>query len=135
MNTGNFASNGFEMRTSATYTFDWSIPSLPHEVCSLLAQEIPIEVTVYTLLHPPPEAFVGGILSLKWAVLTAGWSHFEPRDPDERPVLTKESRLRTEGMQLGITDAYHNWLCGDDPDYTETEDGFILTPSYFHGLR
>ncbi|KAF2499018.1 hypothetical protein BU16DRAFT_260730 [Lophium mytilinum] len=91
------------------------------------------EVTVYWLLHPPSSAFRGGILSLNWAVMVAGWSHFELRNPDERPILKADSVLRIRGKELGMPEAYFNWLCGDDVRYTETEDGFMLTPEFFYG--
>ncbi|KAF2804144.1 uncharacterized protein BDZ99DRAFT_371346, partial [Mytilinidion resinicola] len=89
------------------------------------------EVVVYWLLHPSSSAFRGGILSLNWAVMVVGWSHFEPRDPDGRPALKADSVFRKRGIELGVPEAYFNWLCGDDVRYTETEDGFMLTPEFF----
>lgn len=65
--------------------------------------------------------------------MAADWSHFEPRDPDGRPVLKSDSILRSQGVALGLPKAYHSWLCGDDVQYTETEDGFMLTPEFFYG--
>lgn len=90
-----------------------------------------IDQTVHRLLHPPPHAFVHGILSMQWVMGAIGTEHFNFRNSDERYVLTKTSEVRLSGAGLGVPMVYMEWLCGDDESVTATEQGVCLTPEFF----
>ncbi|OCL12014.1 hypothetical protein AOQ84DRAFT_228394 [Glonium stellatum] len=128
VNSANFASNQ-SLKLSFSLdgrTMGYGIDKVP---------QLPPEILVYSLMHPPKNAFVAGILSLNWAVTAVGRSHFTLRAADERPILSKGSELRLNGQNLGIPGCYYEWLCGDDLDYTESEDGFMLTPDFFKSYQ
>lgn len=92
-----------------------------------------VEQHVHTLLHPPPHAFLHGILSIQWVMGALRMSHFRFRDSDERYVLSPASSVRTEGARLGLPSALMEWLCGDQEEASPTEQGMLLTREFFEG--
>jgi hypothetical protein len=86
---------------------------------------------VRCLLAPPPHAFPHGVLSLNWIISVAGARHFKYRKDDGRYVLTATSELRLRGKELGLPAAYYEWLCGDDPERSASEEGMMLTRDFF----
>lgn len=87
--------------------------------------------TVHRLLNPPKHAFTHGVLSINWVIGLVGAAQFRCRERDERFLLKKESILRIKGRKLGLPAAYHEWLCGDDPGGSSTEEGTLLTKEFF----
>jgi hypothetical protein len=53
------------------------------------------------------------------------------RDSDARYVLKANSELRLRGRELGLPAAYLEWLCGDDPEHSATEQGIMFTREFF----
>jgi hypothetical protein len=92
---------------------------------------ITTEGIVARLLTPPPHAFVHGVLNLNWTISVAGIKHFTYRDDTERYVLKPDSELRLHGKELGLPAVYYEWLCGDNPERSASEDGVMLTPRFF----
>jgi hypothetical protein len=90
------------------------------------------ETLACRLLHPPPHAFVHGILSMQWVIGAVGQKHIEFHDSDERYVLAKSSNLRKKGTVLGLPALYMEWLCGDNPELSANDQGVHLTPSFFN---
>lgn len=93
------------------------------------------QALVYKLLHPPPHAFVHGVLSMQWVIGVIGQQHITFRNNDERYVLASDSELRKKGTAFGISALYMEWLCGDDEDVSATEQGLHLTPEYLDEVR
>ena len=83
------------------------------------------------LLRPPPHAFLYGILSIQWVIGVVGMDGFELRDSDERYVLAQCSMLRTHGKALGLPVAYSEWLCGNDEEFTSSDQVLCLMPKFF----
>ncbi|KAF2013617.1 hypothetical protein BU24DRAFT_411340 [Aaosphaeria arxii CBS 175.79] len=86
---------------------------------------------VSRLLCPPPNAFVYSVLSINWVVGVIGYNNFEYRREDARFILKQDSSIRKYGRELGIPASYHEWLCGDSPDQSATEQGMILVAEFF----
>jgi hypothetical protein len=90
-----------------------------------------IEQLVRTLLDPPPQAFVHGVVSINWVLGVVGCAHFRYRETDGRFVITETSSLRVRGRELGLPAAYYGWLCGDDVNVSAAEEGMLLTAEFF----
>ncbi|ORY11403.1 hypothetical protein BCR34DRAFT_601354 [Clohesyomyces aquaticus] len=122
----------FGASTCPTITLNSDISSFipPHQSPQTPKHRLP-KVIVRHLLTPPPHAFLNGVLAINWVVGAAGSSHFEFRDADERIVLTQSSVIRQHGAALGLPRALLGWLCGNDPEFTSTEESMILTPDFF----
>ncbi|KAF1914871.1 hypothetical protein BDU57DRAFT_454841 [Ampelomyces quisqualis] len=95
------------------------------------ARQLGTAALIHKLLHPPPHAFVYGVLSMQWVIGVIGPQHIKFRNNDERYVLAFNSQLRTQGAAYGIPVLYREWLCGDDEEMSATEQGLHLTPGYF----
>ena len=89
---------------------------------------------VRRLLHPPPHAFVHGVLSIQWVMGAIGADEFDFRSSDERYVLTQTSPIRRLGLALGIPRLLLEWLCGDEKFVTPSEQNVCLTPGFFDEL-
>ena len=93
----------------------------------------------HRLLHPPPHAFVHGILSMQWVISAVGHAHIEFRESDERYVLSADSQLRERGVELGVPVMYLEWLCGgasrDGDGESAAEQSVNLTRAFFEALR
>jgi hypothetical protein len=92
-------------------------------------------VLVDRLLHPPPHAFVHGVLSIQWVIGVLGQQHIKFRHSDERYVLAVNSNLREEGVSLGMPALYIEWLCGDDEETSATEQALHLTAEFFENIN
>ncbi|KAF1845595.1 uncharacterized protein K460DRAFT_111474 [Cucurbitaria berberidis CBS 394.84] len=90
---------------------------------------------VHCMLHPPPYAFVHGVLSIQWVRGAVGEDHFVFRESDERYVLSRASQLRLRGAALGIPMLYMEWLCGNSEAVSSTEAGMYLTPELFEEIQ
>ncbi|KAF2463515.1 uncharacterized protein BDR25DRAFT_319893 [Lindgomyces ingoldianus] len=123
--------SGLTFRSSDAFNFNFNISSFVIPRRNQTLEKRSTRDVVRQLLTPPSHAFVHGVLSINWVVGTVGKEQFRPRESDERLVLKRSSELRLQGASLGLPGAYHGWLCGDDPDYTSTEESMILTPEFF----
>ena len=98
-------------------------------------QRLSIEELVQRLLHPPPHAFIYGILSIQWVRGAVDGDQFDFRESDERYVLSQDSELRKHGGELGMPAVYIEWLCGDSEEVSSTEQSVYLTPELFDEIR
>ncbi|KAF9692572.1 hypothetical protein EKO04_009765 [Ascochyta lentis] len=138
----NNETKGLVKATSPDSILDSNAPVLNIDFRDLrVPAQIPIpippmaEELIPTLLHPPPHAFLHGVLSMQWVMGALGQCHFHFRSNDERYVLAPDSTVRTEGAHLGLPPVYLEWLCGDEEESSPTEQGMHLTPRFFEELR
>jgi hypothetical protein len=99
------------------------------------AAKLSTAILVDRLLHPPPHAFVHGVVSIQWVIGVLGQQHIKFRHSDERYVLAVDSNLREEGVSLGMPALYMEWLCGDDEETSATEQALHLTAEFFENIN
>lgn len=109
---------------------DFSLLTVPQS--NVMSKKPSTKTLVRRLLYPTwPRAFRNGVLSINWVISVAGTQHFRFRLEDERWVLTQSSELRHQGREIGLPAAYHEFLCGDNPENSASEEGMILTRDFF----
>ena len=106
------ATNPHTTRNVPIVDVDTSILKIPAATAPFTVPKT--EDLVRILLHPPPHAFLHGVLSFQWVMGAIGKSHFDFRTSDERYVLQHNSEFRLQGKRLGLQEVYLEWLCGDD---------------------
>ena len=129
--------SGDEQLDEAKSTSSTNAPAVNINFSQLIAPTVAPEPKPSTedlarqLLHPPPHAFVHGVLSIQWLIGAVGQEHIKFRESDERYVLAANSQLRDRGARLGIPALYMEWLCGDNHEESAAEQSINLTPEFF----
>ena len=137
------ASDGQNMFEDGKISSPWATnaPAVDMDFSQIVVPAAPpkrmpaVEKVVRRLLNPPPYAFIHGVLSMQWVVGTLGMKSFDFRASDERCVLSAASEVRIRGAKLGMPALYLEWICGDDPEVTVTEQGMFLTRKFFEELE
>jgi hypothetical protein len=107
---------------------------VPAQLSATAPASPPTEKLVQSLLHPPAHAFLHGVLSFQWIVGMLGYYRFVLRESDERYILSAESAVPTEGLQLGLPNVLLEWLCGTMEHSSPTEQAMLFTQEFFKAL-